>query len=56
MPSWYYSPDDQRNLVSKIFTAYLHMPTVTPAGRHAAEQILLRVRHLVFKGRTRDMV
>jgi hypothetical protein len=31
------------------------MSNVTPAGRHAAEQILLRRNYLVFKGRMSDL-
>jgi hypothetical protein len=31
------------------------MSDATPAGRHAAEQILLRCKHLVFKGRMSEL-
>mmetsp|Transcript_28175 Transcript_28175/g.51005 ORF Transcript_28175/g.51005 Transcript_28175/m.51005 type:complete len:797 (-) Transcript_28175:47-2437(-) len=38
------------SLSSKVLTSYIHMESVTPAGRHAADQLLLRLRYLCFLG------
>lgn len=32
------------------------MPSITPAGRHAAEQILMRYKCLIFSGEIKDLV
>lgn len=42
------------NQAEKVFTSYLHCDDVTPAGRHAASQLLLRLRHLIFEGEIND--
>jgi len=34
------------NLSVKILTSYLHMENITPAGQHAADQLLLRLPYL----------
>eukprot|EP00525_Craspedostauros_australis_P006107 CAMPEP_0198114984 /NCGR_PEP_ID=MMETSP1442-20131203/6205_1 /TAXON_ID= /ORGANISM="Craspedostauros australis, Strain CCMP3328" /LENGTH=238 /DNA_ID=CAMNT_0043772395 /DNA_START=339 /DNA_END=1055 /DNA_ORIENTATION=- len=35
--------------------SYLHTPFITDAGRHAAEQLLLRLRHLAFHWSIHDV-
>jgi hypothetical protein len=35
-------------VTEKIFTSYLHMEDITPAGRHASDQLLLRLKYLVM--------
>lgn len=35
---------------AKLLTSYLSMANITPAGKHAAEQLLLRLKHLTFEG------
>ena len=42
--------------LAKVLTSYLGVPTITPAGRHAAEQLLLRLNYLVFEGRLSETV
>eukprot|EP00549_Striatella_unipunctata_P011912 CAMPEP_0118677806 /NCGR_PEP_ID=MMETSP0800-20121206/2841_1 /TAXON_ID=210618 ORGANISM="Striatella unipunctata, Strain CCMP2910" /NCGR_SAMPLE_ID=MMETSP0800 /ASSEMBLY_ACC=CAM_ASM_000638 /LENGTH=425 /DNA_ID=CAMNT_0006573539 /DNA_START=320 /DNA_END=1597 /DNA_ORIENTATION=+ len=42
------SDEPEDTLGEKILSAYLQMDNVTPAGKHAAEQILLRWPHLIF--------
>jgi hypothetical protein len=42
------SPDCDSSLTAKVLSAYLRSPTVTPPGRHATEQLLLRLRYLKF--------
>ena len=42
------------NQAEKIFTSYLHCDDVTPAGRHAASQLMLRMQFLIFKGEIKD--
>jgi hypothetical protein len=36
-------------LAEKVLTSYIHMEGITPAGRHAADQLLSRLRYLLFK-------
>ena len=36
--------------MTKILTAYRQRPDVTPPGRHAAEQLLKRIKYLFFHG------
>ena len=49
-----YGNDDKINgtgsLAAKILTSYIHVKDITPAGHHASEQLLLRLRYLQFKG------
>ena len=52
----YASPDERNCLSAKVFTAYLRLSTITSAGRHAAEQVLLRLPYLIFKGRMSELV
>ena len=42
------------NQADKVFTSYLHCDNVTPAGRHAASQLLLRLQNLIFEGEIED--
>mmetsp|Transcript_27195 Transcript_27195/g.39825 ORF Transcript_27195/g.39825 Transcript_27195/m.39825 type:complete len:870 (-) Transcript_27195:277-2886(-) len=42
------------SLACKILTSYIHSPDVTPAGRHAADQLLLRLHYLQFGGTLDD--
>ena len=42
------------NQAEKIFTSYLHCDDVTPAGRHAASQLMLRMQFLIFEGEIKD--
>lgn len=43
------------SLAAKILTSYIHMESITPAGRHAADQLLLRLRYLLFQGSVSDL-
>lgn len=43
------------SLAAKILTSYIHMGSITPAGRHAADQLLLRLRYLSFKGSVSEL-
>jgi hypothetical protein len=36
------------DFAAKIFYSYLQLPKIQPAGRHAAEQLLLRLKYLNF--------
>ena len=56
LPAMYASPDERNCLSAKVFTAYLRLSTITSAGRHAAEQVLLRLPYLIFKGRMSELV
>jgi hypothetical protein len=47
--------DDKDSLSAKVLTSYLHMKNITPAGRHAAEQLLLRLKYMVFEGDVADI-
>jgi hypothetical protein len=41
---------------AKILTMYLHSDGITSAGRHAADQLFLRMRYLVFSGAMAELV
>jgi hypothetical protein len=41
---------------AKILTMYLHSDGITPAGRHAADQLFLRMRYLDFSGAMAELV
>ena len=47
---YYLVPDDNgstgNSLAERILTSYLHMENITPAGQHAADQVLLRTSYL----------
>ena len=43
------------SLAAKVLTSYIHMETITPAGRHAADQLLLRLRYMQFKGSVAEL-
>ena len=42
-------------LAAKILTSYVHMESITPAGRHAADQLLLRLRYLNMSGSLNEL-
>lgn len=44
------------SLSAKVLTSYIHMDSITPAGRHAADQLLLRLRYLSFQGSLSELV
>jgi len=44
------------SLIAKVLSAYIRMETTTPPGRHAAEQLLLRLRCLHMSGSLSDLV
>jgi hypothetical protein len=44
------------SLAAKVLTSYIHMESITPAGRHAADQLLLRLRYMQFKGSVAELV
>jgi hypothetical protein len=56
LPALFTYPDAEGSLAAKVFTSYMHVPTITPAGRHAADQILLRLKFLIFDGELADIV
>jgi hypothetical protein len=41
---------EEDELVGKVLTKYLYFEKTTPPGRHAAEQLLLRLPFLIFDG------
>ncbi len=43
------------SLAVKVLTSYIHMESITPAGRHAADQLLLRMRYMQFKGSVAEL-
>ena len=44
------------SLSAKVLTSYIHMENITPAGRHAADQLLLRLPYLCFRGSLSELV
>jgi hypothetical protein len=58
LPAVYGNQDNIKgtgSLAAKVLTSYIHMESITPAGRHAADQLLLRLRYLDFKGSVSDL-
>ncbi|KAL3782778.1 hypothetical protein HJC23_003099 [Cyclotella cryptica] len=47
---------DASTTLIKVLTIYSNMTTATPAGRHAALQLLLRARFLRYSGTVSDLV
>ena len=43
-------------LFVKVLTSYIHKDDITPAGRHAADQLLLRSKYLRFKGIEKELI
>lgn len=53
LPSFYGDHDNitgERQTTARVLTSYLRAETITPAGSHAAHQLLLRLRFLIFCG------
>lgn len=58
-----FGESDQKNnmdtannsLLVKVLTSYLRMGSITAAGRHAADQLMLRCAYLRFNGSTLEM-
>ena len=48
--------DLKKSLAAKIFYAYRKRSDITPAGKHAAEQLLLRLRYMIFQGSASESV
>jgi len=42
-------------VAAKVFTAYRNRRDITPAGRHAVDQLLLRLNYLHFDGTAADL-
>jgi len=58
LPAVYGNQDNIKgtgSLAAKVLTSYIHMESITPAGRHAADQLLLRLRYLDFKGSVSEL-
>ena len=55
LPLMFNSPDCDASLTAKVLSAYLRSPTITPPGRHATEQLLLRLRYLKFGKRMKEI-
>jgi len=53
LPALYGSSD---KLFAKILTSYIHKDDITAAGRHAADQLLLRSKYLAFKGIPKELL
>lgn len=50
LPSSFGNVDVAQSLVAKVLTAYSNRSCTSPAGKHAACQLLLRLKYLVFNG------
>lgn len=47
---------DSGELFAKVLSSYLSVPSLTPAGKHAAQQLLLRLDYLEFEGELSEIV
>ena len=41
---------------AKVIKSYLDTPSITPLGKHSAEQLLFRLKFLKFEGEVSDLV
>lgn len=48
--------ENRKDLAAKILVSYLELSNVRPAGRHAAEQLLLRLIHLNYADQKPEVV
>jgi hypothetical protein len=56
LPSFFGGEPKTGNLAAKVLTSYVHMEDITPPGRHAADQLLLRLKYLCFQGTVAELV
>eukprot|EP00526_Cylindrotheca_closterium_P004682 CAMPEP_0113628566 /NCGR_PEP_ID=MMETSP0017_2-20120614/14803_1 /TAXON_ID=2856 /ORGANISM="Cylindrotheca closterium" /LENGTH=787 /DNA_ID=CAMNT_0000538879 /DNA_START=103 /DNA_END=2462 /DNA_ORIENTATION=- /assembly_acc=CAM_ASM_000147 len=56
LPSWLDHEDEALSLSAKVLKSYIDMPSVTPLGKHSAEQLLFRLKFLVFEGEVLDLI
>ncbi|CAJ1950610.1 unnamed protein product [Cylindrotheca closterium] len=56
LPSWLDDEDESLSVSAKVVKSYLDMPSVTPLGKHSAEQLLFRLKFLVFEGEVFDLI
>lgn len=57
LPSWSNDEKEKDILPAKVLSSYLHMTdSITPIGRHAAEQLLLRLKYMTFEGQVEEVV
>lgn len=56
LPSWLDHEDEALSLSAKVLKSYLDMPSITPLGQHSAEQLLFRLKFLVFEGEVFDII
>ncbi|GAX20363.1 hypothetical protein FisN_9Hh075 [Fistulifera solaris] len=47
--------DLKKSLAAKVFHSYRMRADITLAGKHAAEQLLLRLRYMIFQGSVSDL-
>lgn len=58
LPAFYGNDDKIKgtgSLAAKVLTSYIHMKSITPAGRHAADQLLLRLKYMHFTGSVAEL-
>ena len=48
--------DEDQGLAANILVSYLRLSDIQPAGRHAAQQVLLRLEYLKFENNNSNMV
>lgn len=56
LPSWLDDEDEEKSLSAIVVTSYLHKTDITPAGQHAADQLMLRLKYMVFEGDVEEIV
>jgi hypothetical protein len=55
LPKFFAAADVKSSIIAKVLTAYIDKGTASPAGKHAASQILLRLKYLTFKGSAAEL-
>ncbi len=56
LPSFFGEEGQTGSLAAKVLTSYVHVDGITPPGRHAADQLLLRLKYLNFEGTVAELV
>jgi hypothetical protein len=55
LPKAFGAADIESSIVAKVLTAYIGMDGISRAGKHAASQVLLRLKYLKFNGSAAEL-
>ena len=55
MPAAFGHGETHKSIVARVLTAYWRQGDITAAGKHATDQLLLRLEYLIFDGSAADL-